>query len=186
MREVSGDHEGEGADGEGIVAGDAAARPGVRGQIAEKRNRSEADAAEFLDVLGPGNLVGVSRSGGDVLIETGKWRGETASKPESALVVETLAVVQVTERFADAPFIGRVAMKRFLFRDAGEETETRIELGFDGGDGVVAFDFVDVGEVVGSGFVGFGASGHAGILLQAAMRKGEPNQRSKSCRPEII
>lgn len=170
VREVSGDHKGEGADGEGIVAGNAAARPGFGGQIAEKRNRSEADAAEFLDVLGPGNLVGVSRGGRDVLVETGKRRGETASEPESALVVETLAVVQVTERFANAPFIGSVAMERFLFGDAGEETETRIELGFDGCDGVVALDFVDVGEVVGGGFGGFGASGHTGILLQAARR----------------
>ena len=168
--EVSGDHEGEGADGEGIVAGDAAARPCFGGQIAEKRNRSEADAAKFLDVLGPGNLVGVSRSGGDVLVETGKWRGETASEPECALVVETLAVVQVTERFADAPFIGRVAMKRFLFRDAGEEGERGLKLRFNGGDGVVALDLGDVGEVVGSGFAGFGASGHTGILLQAARR----------------
>src|SRR5690349_15392400 len=161
--EVSGDHEGEGADGEGIVAGDAAARPCFGGQIAEKRNRSETDATKFLDVRGPGNLVGVSRPGGDVLIETGKWRGETASEPESALVVETLAVVQVTERFANAPFVGSVAMKRFLFRDAGEEGERRIELRFNGGDGVVTFDFVDVGEVVGGGFDGFGASGHTGI-----------------------
>lgn len=170
VREVSGDHEGEGADGEGIVAGDAAARPGVRGHIPKKRNRGEADAAEFLDVLDPGNLVGVSRSGGDVLIETGKRRGETASEPESALVVETLAVVHVTERFANAPFIRSVAMKRFLLRNAGEECERRLELGFDGCDGVVALDFVDVGEVVGGGFGGFGASGHAEILLQAVKR----------------
>ena len=38
VREVSGDHEGEGADGEGIVAGNAAARPSVCGEIAKKRN----------------------------------------------------------------------------------------------------------------------------------------------------
>lgn len=158
--DVAGNEEGDGANGEEIAAGDAGAEPCVRREIFEKRNGREADGAEVVEVVGPGNPVGCGAGGGDVLVVAWKRFGEPASEPEGAEGEGAFGVRNVVEDFANGPFFGRVAVERFFFGDGGEELESVGELGLDDDCGIHSSDSVDVGEVVSGGFGRLRASDH--------------------------
>ena len=55
-------------------------------------------------------------------------------------------------------------MERLFLGDGSGEAEGRVELRFEGGEDIVAWDAVDVSEVVVRGFGGRGAAGHAVTL----------------------
>src|ERR1700757_3724240 len=80
----------------------------------------------------------------------------------------------MVECLPDAPLIRRVTVKRFLFCNCGQNWQSLVELAFHDANGIVAFDLVDVCEVVRSGFRRFWSSDHAKIIapsLYVAQRK---------------
>jgi hypothetical protein len=97
---------------------------------------------------------------GDVLIETRQGSVEAAGEPKGAIEKHALGVADVVQELPDGPFIGRVAVERFFFRDVGEEAERGIELRFKFIDDILTGDAIDVGGVIVRGFGGRGASGH--------------------------
>jgi hypothetical protein len=176
VREMPGDDEGERADSDFVAAGDAGAHPRFIGEIAEERNCGEADAAEFLDVRGPGQAIGLGAGDGDVLVEAGERVRKASGEPESAIGEDAFGIGDVAEDFANAPFFGRVAIERFFFRNAREKSERRIELGFELARDIGIRDAKDVSEIVGRGFGGFRESDHGGNVARGrAAREGARN-----------
>src|SRR2546421_1141505 len=121
--DVTGQDVSQGANSEGVIAGDSSALPGFCGQVAEEGQRSQTKSAELFHMAGPGNLVGLRSRNADFLIEAGERIGEAAGKPECAKNENALAVVHVTEHLADGPLLRGIAMERFFFRDAGQEVQ---------------------------------------------------------------
>ena len=70
----------------------------------------------------------------------------------------------MVQEFADGPFIGRVVVERLLLGDGSEQAKRGIDLRFEGGEDVFTGDAIDVGVVIGRGFSGCGAAGHAVTL----------------------
>ena len=112
MRDVTSDDEGESAHGERFAVRDAVTRPRTGRQILEKANRGQADEAKFLDVIEPRNSVGLGTFRPDILIVTGKRLVESSRKPESAEREDAFRVGDVVEQFANAPFVGGIAVKK--------------------------------------------------------------------------
>ncbi len=160
VRQVSGDDIRKGADCEAIVAGNAAARPCLGWHISEKRDGGEADAAELLDVGGPGDCVRLRAGCRDVLVVAGQGTLKAVRKPEGAESDGALGVGDMVQQLADAPLFRRVAIKRFFFRDACEKCWRLFQLTLDCGNGIVAGHLVDVGEIVGRGFGRLWTSDH--------------------------
>src|SRR5437660_2480249 len=150
--DVAGQDVSQRAYSEGIVAGDAFALPGLCGQIAEKEQRSQTKHAELFHMAGPRDFVGLRSRNADFLIEAGQRIGKAAGKPERAEDENALAVVHMTKDFADGPLLRRIAMERFLFRDAGQQVERLVQLNFKFGDYVVRGHEIDVAGIVWSGF----------------------------------
>ena len=115
MLDVADGDESHGTDGKAIVAGNAGTHPRVGRQVFEKRNGRQADATEFFNVIGPGNLVGVRACCRDLLVIVRQWRGESTSEPQRAKSKRPFRVGHVVESLTDAPLSGSVAVSRFVF-----------------------------------------------------------------------
>ena len=104
-----------------IIAGDSGTQPCVFGQIAKEAESRFPDAEKLLAMRRPRNSIGVGAVGGEILIKTRKRSREAARKPEGAGDKKAFAIVNVAQELANAPFIGSVAVKRFVFADCDEE-----------------------------------------------------------------
>src|SRR5215471_14266914 len=168
---------GEGADGEGISAGDAGAAPGLRRNVAEERDRRAAHALEVLDEGGPGDVVGAGLGRRDVLIEARQRGVEAAREPERAGHEEPLAIAHVVDDLANRPLARLVGVQRLLTRDRREKALRRRELLLEDPDDVVAPDPVDVPVVVRRGLLGTGAASllwHHPLRRHSNARKSSP------------
>jgi hypothetical protein len=76
---------------------------------------------ELINVLCPGDFIGLGRGDRYVLIEAGKRRRKFTRKPESAKNKEPLTVIHMIKHLPDAPFISSIAMQRFFFTDFAEK-----------------------------------------------------------------
>src|ERR1700679_345029 len=103
VRHVARHHEAEGEDGEREAAGGAAPRPRILLQAAKEVDAGLAYVAELLDVGDPRTLIRRRSGDGDVLIEAGKRRVQTAGEPESAHHEDAFRVVEMAEHLANAP-----------------------------------------------------------------------------------
>ena len=147
MRDVPRRHVGERANGKRVSAGDAAARPRVRRQIAEKRHGRSAHQPKLFDVAAPGPRIRAGHRHRNVLIEARKRSVEAARKPERAGDEEALAVVQVSQDVPDAPLVGGVAMERSILRDGLQQRQRFGQLVLEDPADVARSDLVDVREV---------------------------------------
>src|SRR5262249_27396341 len=136
-----------------------------------------------LDVGSPGDAVGFGAGGGDILIEAGQWGVESTGEPEGAKDEGALGVIDVSRNLADRPLAGRVAVQRFLVGDARPGGKGFLELGLEAGADIAGGDAVDVAVVIGRGFRGFGAAGHANTLAET--RRGGSASQNQGVRDEI-
>ncbi len=129
-------------------------------KIAEKGDRAETDALEFLYMRGPPNRIGFCPSRGNVLLVTGQRSFKAARKPERSKNEGALGIGNVIQHLAHTPFVRRVPATRIFLSDSGQEWRTLVELGFYRTQRIIAGHKIDVSEVVGGGFSGLGASLH--------------------------
>ena len=69
MPRMTHEDESQGTYADVVTVGDAGSHPGFFRQVAEERERRQTDLAEFFNVTGPGEIVRLARTDGDVLIE---------------------------------------------------------------------------------------------------------------------
>lgn len=187
MSEMACADERERADGEWIVAGDAATHPCGSGHVGEERIGGEADATKIFDVRGPGIIVGMGAGNADVLVVAGQRRVEAAREPQSSKCEGAFGVRNVAQDLADRPFVRSVPVKRFFFGDGGEKCERFGELTVERRHNVIARDLVDVSEVIRGSFGGFRASEHRENLARAGPLGGDPacgGEHFKLARPK--
>jgi len=103
VNEVGGEDVCQCAYGERVIAGDAAAQPGVRREIAEEGQSRQPDPLEVFNMAGPRELIGPSSQNANVLVETRQGFFKAASKPEGAEQKNPLAIADVTEYLAIRP-----------------------------------------------------------------------------------
>ena len=77
---------------------------------------------------GPGDQVRLSTRCRHVLVVAGQGTFETARKPEGAKGKGALGVGDMVQHLPDAPFLRRVAVQRFFFRDLREKCLGLFEL----------------------------------------------------------
>src|SRR5688572_4103675 len=138
----------ERANTERIPAGDTAARPGLRGKVAEERHRRAPDRLKVVEKVRPRALVGARLPYRDVLLEARQRTVESAREPERAKGEETLGVAQMVDHLANAPLVGRVAMQGLLVGDVAKRGEHFLSLLLEGpADVRRCRDLIDVREV---------------------------------------
>src|SRR5580765_3456714 len=123
-------------------------------------------------MAGPGTIIGLAGSDGDVLLEAGQGVVMTAGKPQGAKHENAFSVIHVVPHLADAPFVRRIPMQGPILRDATQEWKRFVQLDLQRADDIVAGGAVDVSEIIRSSFVGFGAANHVTILTAWDERAG--------------
>lgn len=117
VADMAGEDVGQGAHGEGIIAGDAAPSPGFWRQGFEEVQAGLTQMAKLTYVATPVNLIRRGRFDANVLIEAGQRIRKAAGEPKGTEQENAFAVVDVVQQLAHGPLLGLVTMKRFLFRD---------------------------------------------------------------------
>src|SRR5215469_4562079 len=114
---MSGHYVNAGPHGKRIAAGDTGSHPGFLRQLLEKAQRGQTDLTKFFDMSGPGKVIAATALYCNLLIKAGQRAVKSASKPQSAEDKDALSIVHVVPRLAYAPFIRRITIQRFFFRD---------------------------------------------------------------------
>src|ERR1041385_415152 len=111
MRRVSRNDPRDRPNAESLVARRAGPRPCRIRQTPEEVHGGRAQRLEFGEMGGPAGPLGIGRFRGHHLIEARQWGLKAARKPEGAESEESLAVIEMVEHLADAPFVRRVAVE---------------------------------------------------------------------------
>src|SRR5215472_19389027 len=121
MDHVSGHDVSAGAHRKRIAAGDTGSHPGFFWQFLEKAERAQTDLTKFFDMTGPGKVISPAAFNCNLLVKAGQRAIKPAGKPQCAKDKDALSNVHVVPRLAYAPFIRRITVERFFFRDSAQE-----------------------------------------------------------------
>src|SRR6185437_13372891 len=118
VNHMASDYIRERSNREGVLARNSFSQPGLGREVAKKGERCRPNCYEIVDVGRPTTLIGVRRVNCDVLVETRHGRVKPPGKPKCAGRKHAFRVVDMPQRLADAPFVGRVTIERLVLRNS--------------------------------------------------------------------